>query len=284
MMGRPDGKKLKHTDPMYQVAVHTMPRRSDAMNAITLDIPYEPIREYVRAKKKEGIAMSNMTVILAGLVRLTAEYPAINRFVVNKRVYSREKITVSMVVAGYKKNDGTANEGTMSKITFEPTDTIFQMNERIEKYIAENRVGDTSSERLIHAVTRIPGSIRLIANLARFADKHNLLPRSVIDASPFHASMLFTNLASIRTNHIFHHIYDFGTTSMSFAAGNPRYVPRQKNGEVVFEHCIPIGMMMDDRIVSGHYFAESFHRLKQLYADPSIMEQGLPAPIPDPEL
>ena len=71
---------------------------------------------------------------------------------------------------------------------------------------------------------------------------------------------------------------------MSFAAGNPRYVPRHKNGEGVFEHCIPIGMMMDDRIVSGHYFAESFHRLKQLYANPEIMEEGLPAPIPDPEL
>ena len=283
-MRRPDGIKLKHTDPMYQIAVHVMPKRCDAMNAITLDIPYEPIREYVRAKKKEGIAMSNMTVILAGLVRLTAEYPAINRFVMNKRVYSREKITVSMVVAGYKKGDGTANEGTMSKITFEPTDTIFQMNEKIEQYVAHNRVGDTNSERLIHAVTRIPGSIRGIANLARWADKHNLLPGAVIDASPFHASMLFTNLASIRTNHIYHHIYDFGTTSMSFAMGNPRYVPKQKGGEVVFEHCIPIGMMMDDRIVSGHYFAESFHRLKQLYANPRLLEEGLPAPIPDPEL
>lgn len=95
-MGRPDGKKLKHTDPMYRVAVHMMPRRSDAMNAITLNIPYEPIREYVREKKKQGISMSNMTVILAGLVRLTAEYPAINRFVMNKRVYSREKISVSI--------------------------------------------------------------------------------------------------------------------------------------------------------------------------------------------
>ena len=269
---------------MYRVAVHLMTRRSDAMNAITLDIPYEPIREYVRAKKKEGIAMSNMTVILAGLVRLTAEYPAINRFVMNKRVYSRDKISVSMVVAGYRKGDGTANEGTMSKITFEPTDNIFQMNQRIEEYVAKNRRGDTSSERVIRTVTGIPGSLRFIANLARWADKHNLLPKSVIEASPFHASMLFTNLASIRTNHIYHHVYQFGTTSVSVAIGTPREVPRRKGNEIVLERCIPIGMVMDDRIVSGHYFAESFRRLKQLYADPSLMEEGLPAPIPDPEL
>lgn len=283
-MGRPDGKKLKHTDPMYRVAVHMMPRRSDAMNAITLNIPYEPIREYVREKKKQGISMSNMTVILAGLVRLTAEYPAINRFVMNKRVYSREKISVSMVVAGARKNDGTANEGTMSKITFEPTDNIFQMNEKIESYVAENRKGDSSTEKVIHTVTKIPGTLRLIANLARWADKHNLLPGSVIEASPFHASMLFTNLASIRTNHIFHHIYDFGTTSMSFAVGNPREIPKRMGDEIIMERCIPIGMMMDDRIVSGHYFAESFHRLKQLYTDPGIMEEGLKEPVADPEL
>ena len=283
-MKRPDGRLLRHTDPMYRVAVHLMPRRSDAMNAITLDIPYEPIRQYVREKKKQGIAMSNMTVILGGLVRLTAEYPPINRFVMNKRVYAREKITVGMVVAGSRKDEGTANEGTMSKITFEPTDNIFQINEKIEQYIAENRVGDNSAEKVIHAVTSIPGVLRGAANLIRWADRHNVLPRGIIEASPFHCSMLFTNLASIRTNHIYHHIYDFGTTSMSFAMGNPRWVPKQKNGEIVFEHCIPLGMVMDDRTVSGHYFAMTFHRLKQLYADPSLMEEGLPAPIPDPEL
>ncbi|MBO4838860.1 MAG: hypothetical protein J5493_05755 [Lachnospiraceae bacterium] len=283
-MKRPDGKLLRHTDPMYRVGVHLMPKRSDAMNAITLDIPYEPIRQYVREKKKQGIPMSNMTVILAGLVRLTAEYPPINRFVMNKRVYTREQITVGMVVMGSKKGEGTANEGTMSKIVFEPTDNIFQINEKIEKYIAENRVGDNSAEKIIHTITSIPGVLRGAANLIRWTDKHNLLPKAIIDASPFHCSMLFTNLASIRTNHIYHHIYDFGTTSMSFAMGNPRQVPKQKNGEIVFEHCIPLGMVMDDRTVSGHYFATAFHRLKQLYADPSLMEVGLPAPIPDPEL
>nr|MBQ6242667.1 hypothetical protein [Lachnospiraceae bacterium] len=283
-MKRPDGILLRHTDPMYRVAVHLMTKRSDAMNAITLDIPYEPIRQYVRDKKKQGIPMSNMTVILAGLVRLTAEYPPINRFVMNKRVYTREKITVGMVVMGSKKGEGTANEGTMSKIIFEPTDNIFQINEKIEKYIAENRVGDNSAEKIIHTITSIPGVLRGAVNLIRWTDKHNLLPKMVIDASPFHCTMLFTNLASIRTNHIYHHIYDFGTTSMSFAMGNPRMVPKQKNGEVVFEHCIPLGMVMDDRTVSGHYFATAFHRLKQLYADPSLMEVGLPAPIPDPEL
>ena len=283
-MKRPDGKLLRHTDPMYRVGVHLMPKRSDAMNAITLDIPYEPIRQYVREKKKQGIPMSNMTVILAGLVRLTAEYPPINRFVMNKRVYTREQITVGMVVMGSKKGEGTANEGTMSKIVFEPTDNIFQINEKIEKYIAENRVGDNSAEKIIHTITSIPGVLRGAANLIRWTDKHNLLPKAIIDASPFHCSMLFTNLASIRTNHIYHHIYDFGTTSMSFARGNPRQVPKQKNGEIVFEHCIPLGMVMDDRTVSGHYFATAFHRLKQLYADPSLMEVGLPAPIPDPEL
>ena len=56
----------------------------------------------------------------------------------------------------------------------------------------------------------------------RWADRHNLLPKALIKASPFHASLLISNLASIRTNHIYHHIYEFGTTSIAITMGNMR--------------------------------------------------------------
>ena len=281
-MKRADGTLLRHTDPMYRVAAHVMAKRSDAQNAITLDIPLAPIEAYLRQKKKEGVALSHMAVIMASYIRTMAEYPALNRFIVNKRAYTRNEIAVGMVVL----RGGKADDGTMSKIYFEPRDTIFEVEEKIQKYVSDNRreVTDNPTDKLIATLVGIPGLLRVAVNVLVWADKHNLLPKSIIDASPFHVSMVFTNLASIRTNHIFHHCYDFGTTSMVMAAGNTREVAKRRGGEIVFEKCLPLGVVMDERICSGSYFAMAFRRMKEYFHNPALLEEPIDTVLTDPEL
>ena len=283
-MKRADGIKLKHTDVMYRIAAHVMAKRSDAQNAIELFIPQAPVKAYIQEKRKEGRPVSHLAVFMAGFVRLFAEYPALNRFIVNKTPYARNEIAFGMVVMGAKADEGTANEGTMSKIYFDPNDDVFEVERKIQEYIVKNRKGDNATEDLMRKLTAIPGVLRFAVNFLKWADKHNLLPKSIIDASPFHCSMVFTNLASIRTNHIYHHCYDFGTTSMVIAAGNPREVPKTKGGQVVLEKCFPLGMVMDERIASGHYYAVAFHRFREFMADPHLLEGPAPKIVTDPEI
>ena len=282
-MKRKDGTRLKHTDVMYRIAAHVMAKRSDSQNMIEIFIPDAPIQAYRQEKRAEKRPVSNLAVYMAGLVRLFAEYPALNRFIVNKTAYARNEIAIGMVVIGMK-NDGTANEGTMSKIYFEPTDDVFEVDRKIKEYIEKNRKGDNSTEDLMRKLTSLPGILRGAVNLIKWADKHNLLPKSIIDASPFHCSLVFTNLASIRTNHIYHHCYDFGTTSMVMAAGNSRDIPKKVNGEIVLEKNIPFGIVMDERICSGHYYAIAFQRFRQFMADPRLLEGPPKVVNPDPEI
>lgn len=284
-MKRADGTYLRHTDPMYRIAAHVMAKRSDSMNAITLDIPLAPMDAYIRRKRREGLSISHMAVLMAAYVRTTCEYPALNRFIVNKRAYARNELAVGMVVlSGGHAN--TANGGTMSKIFFDPLDDIFAVEEKIQKYVAENREDKSGNEteKLIRKLVAIPGLLRVAVSILKWGDKHNLLPKSIIDASPFHTSLVFTNLASIRTNHIYHHCYDFGTTSIVMAAGNSREVPRRHSGEIIFEKCMPLGVVMDERICSGSYFAMAFRRMKQYLQDPSLLEGAPAAVLADPEL
>lgn len=284
-MKRADGALLRHTDPMYRIAAQVMATRSDSMNMITLDIPLAPIDAYLRQKKREGHTMSHMAVIMAAYQRMIAEYPAINRFIVNKRAYARNEIAIGMVVLQGSHTD-KANDGTMSKIYLQPDDTIFDVNRRIEEYVEKNRTQakDNKTEQLIRKLVAIPGLLRFAVNLLKFMDRHNMLPKSIIDASPFHCSMVFTNLASIRTNHIYHHCYDFGTTSVVVAAGNSREVPKRRGGEIVFDKCMPLGVCIDERICSGSYFAIAFRRMKQFLSDPSLLETPPETIKPDPEL
>lgn len=254
---------------MYQVAMHVMAERNDAMNMIELDIPLAPLQEYLNKKRKEGKRYSHLALVVATYVRACAEFPYLNRFIVNKRLYARNEIAVGMVVL--KPGD---TEGTMNKMKFPPESTIDDVQRIIDEYVAKNReTGDTNStDKLISFLLSIPGLCRFAVCLLKWLDKHNLLPRSVIDASPFHCSMTITNLASIRTNYIYHHVYNFGTTTLLMAMGNPILVPHEKHGEIVHEKCIPIGAVMDERVCSGCQYAMVFSRMQELFKHPELLE------------
>lgn len=278
---RADGKRLKHFDPMYTVAAHVMAKRSDAMNMITIDIPCEPMQQYINDSRKKGRPISHLALVLAAYIRTMAEFPALNRFVVNKRVFARNEIRVGMVVLKAGEADGT-----MSKLQFMPNDTVFEVNDKINDYVNANRsvTEKNSTDKLIDKLLMIPGLLRVGVPILKWMDKHGLLPKAIIDASPFHASMTITNLASIKTNHIYHHCYDFGTTSVFFAMGNAREVPRRHHGEIIFERCMPIGVVMDERICSGNYFATAFRKFRKYLADPSLLEEAPAEILSDPAL
>lgn len=268
---RVDGKKVRNADPMYKVAAHIMSKRSDSMNMITLDIPVDPINNYLNEKRKEGKTYSHLAVFITALVHTIAEYPALNRFVVNKTIYDRNELAVGMVVLKGGRIDA---HGTMNKIYFKPGYNIDDVENAIQKYIEDNRKEDNENgtDKIIRVLTSIPGLLRVGVSVFKVLDKFGLLPKAIIDMSPFHISAVVTNLASIRTNHIYHHIYDFGTTSLALAMGNLREVPKRKKGEIVFERCMPIGLVMDERIASGAYFAMAFRKFRKLLENPTLLE------------
>ena len=266
---RADGRRVKNANPMYTVAAYIMNQRNDAMNMIEEFIPVEPIQNYMRVRRGEGRPVSHLAVVMAAYIRTVAEYPELNRFVVNKRIYARNELAVGMVVLKPGETDGT-----MNKIYFELEDDVFTVQKRIDEYVAANREsGDTNStDRLITILLKIPGLVNFGVGVFKLMDRYGLLPKSIIKASPFHTSLVITNLASIRTNHIYHHIYNFGTTSMIIAMGNLREIPtRTKNG-VEFVRCMPLGVVMDERICTGSYYARAFAKMRKYLNDPTLLE------------
>lgn len=266
---RKDGKRVRNAEPMYQVAAYIMKHRYDAMNMIELNIPVDPMETYLKAKRREGLSLSHLDVVLAAYLRTATEYPELNRFVVNKRIYARNEFSVAMVVLKPGETDGT-----MSKIYFDMEDTLFDVHRKVEEYVEKNRQqGETNStDKMISTLLKIPGLVNVGVGIFKLMDKYGLLPKSVIDLSPFHNSLVITNLASIRTNHIYHHLYEFGTSSIFIAMGNMREVPRKQKGEIIFERCLPMGIVMDERICSGSYFSRVFVSFKRYLTHPELLE------------
>ncbi len=277
---RADGKRLKNVDPMYKIAPYIMPKRYDAMNMVTIDIPYEPMQNYINDKRKQGIGISHMAVLLAAYLRTCAEYPLLNRFVVNKKVYARNEIAVAMVVL----TTGTDAGETEAKLYFEASDTVFDVNRKINEFLEKNRETpeDNGMEKFMNAILSVPGLVNVGIGFLRLLDRYGLLPKSIIDISPFHNSLVISNLISIRTNHIYHHVYDFGTTGILITMGNLREVPRRKGDEIIFERSMPLGIVMDERICSGIYFSQAIRYMKKFLKNPELLETPPERVLEDP--
>lgn len=274
-MGRVDGKRVKNEVPMYYLIPQFMPTRNDAMNMTTVDIPVEPLKKFMNAKRKEGHHISHMAILMTAYAHLVGEFPSLNRFIANRRIYEHNDFTVSLVVL---RPGSTGNDDTFAKLYFTPEDTVFDVQKKIDEYIEKNTSGAEEDANLLDKwmgiLCSLGGLLDFAGALLRFLDRHGWLPRELVNASPFHASLLITNLASIRTNHIYHHVYNFGTTSVSIAMGNLREVPKRgRNGEVELVRCMPLGVVMDERIASGHYLALAFVRLKEMLLHPELLEQ-----------
>ena len=109
--------------------------------------------------------------------------------------------------------------------------------------------------------------------LAYHLDLHGLLPRKIIDLSPFHTSLFITNLASINTSYIFHHCYEFGTTSVFVCMGKPVPDPMAAPGSR--KKLMPLGVVMDERIATGMEYSRFFAAFSRYLKDPEALETRL---------
>jgi len=282
---RPDGREVKNIPPIMKIMPYIMKTRTDSMNMYDDVFNCEEWDSYIKEKEAEGLKMSYMHIFIAGVVRMIALRPQLNRFIMNGRVYTRHKIHVSFVVHP-KLCDGDTE--TTIKLEFEGTETIQEIAETINRRVKEettDRQGENGTDKLAKVLTNIPGPIiRFAVNTLMWMDRHNLLPKAIIDLSPFHTSFFITNLKSLGINYIFHHTYEFGTTGLFFAIGKEQnHVDLDKEGNIISEKRMGWGLVTDERFCDGLYFALSLRQLRKFMKNPKLLETPLEAKVEDVE-
>ncbi len=270
---RADGRVVKTgVDPITRMVPYIMTTRVDAQNSCTQYFECEPIQSYVRKKRSEGITVSQMSVILAAYVRAVSQIPALNRFVVGKKIYARNELCVSFVILKSKSSENFRE--TTVKVYFDPHDTVLDVARKVEKVIAENQSLEDSSktDNLINTITKIPGLVSFAVGALKIADRLGILPKSVLDASPFHTSMFITNLASINLGSLYHHLYNFGTTTVFFGLGRNEARVKIRKDEVTAVRVYPVGVVTDERVAAGAVYGMAFQIIAKCLANPEIME------------
>ena len=270
---RKDGRRLRGIDPIVALTPFLMQERSDAQVMTRQNLDFEAMTRYIRDKRKDGHNVSYMTIIIAAFVRTISEYPDLNRFIINKRLYARNHICVSFVTL--KKGVGDEVEESTVKVMFNPEDTIFEISERIEKAIEEARKPQdvNLTDKVARALLAAPLLPNLVVALVRFLDNHDLMPKLIHNASPMHTSLFISNMASLGMGYIYHHIYNFGTTSLFIGMGKTEQAVRPNaDGTCRTVRQMPLGIVIDERIAAGGIYAQGFAALKKYTSNPELLE------------
>jgi hypothetical protein len=271
---RKEGRLLRSLPGFSKFIPFIMPTRNDAFVFYSDSFEITEADRWLRAQRVKGYkGIGFLHVIIAAYIRCIAILPGLNRFVVGRHIYARNNIEVVLTV---KKSLELNAEETTIKVCFEPTDTIYdvyrKMNEQIDDIKSSGE--DNATEDFANAITKAPRFLfRLAMGIIRIMDYFGWLPSAWQNISPFHGSMIITDLGSLGIKPVYHHIYNFGTLPVFIAFGAKRKeYELNRRGEMVENKYLDIKATMDERIVDGHYYATVLKNLKYFITNPNLLE------------
>ena len=271
---RKEGRLLRSLDPFYKFIPYIMVQKNDACNQFSDSAEITDTDRWLRDKRKEGYkGIGYLHLFIAAYVRLVSQRPAINRFIAGRRIYARNNIEIVLTV----RRGMTAEAGeTTIKVVFDPYDTVFDVYHKMNEKIDEIKYGeeDNNTEQVAAALTQLPRFVlRFAIWVLKVMDYFGLIPQSLLDASPFHGSMIITDLGSIGIGPVYHHLYNFGTLPAFIAFGAKRHsYELDRHGNMVDRKLIDMKFTLDERTVDGHYFAQALQAWRYLFEHPEIVE------------
>ena len=281
---RVDGRKLRTLDPVQIVANYIMPTRVGSSNFVRDSVEITAMERYIREKRRAGLTSFGIThVFLAAYVRTVAKYPALNRFLSGQQVYSRgDDIQFCMMVKEEMSTD--APESAM-KLHLTPTDSVEDIYRKMTEQVTRIKEASDASDfdKTAKLLSLIPGVVfKFVVWLLKVADYFGLLPKFLLEVSPFHGSIFFTSMGSLGIPPIVHHLYDFGNLPV-FCAFGCKYRKNEidLDGNLVQRKYVDFTVNTDERICDGFYFATALKHMKKLLQHPERLDEPLDEVVKD---
>lgn len=272
---RTDGRRIRSLPPMAQVSPYIMVTRNTSTNYFEESLEISHVDRYIRQKRREGLTNFGIThVLLACYVRALCRYPGLNRFLSGQKVYSRgDDIQYCMTI---KKEMTAESPDTVIKVHLNPRDTAADVYRKLQAAVdsVKNTPLDSSFDNTAGILTLIPGVfLKFVVWVLRTLDYFGMLPRFLLEVSPFHGSLFFTSMGSLGIPPIYHHLYDFGNLPVFGSFGMKRRATEVlEDGTVVQRKYVDVKFTLDERIVDGFYYAAFFKHYKRILQHPELLD------------
>ena len=271
---RHDGRLIRSLDSFYKFVPFIMKTRVDALVYFNDKIIIDNTEAYMKvykALRKNNISF--LHVVIAAIVRTISQKPGLNRFIAGQRIYARNEILISINI---KKEMKESSPETVIKMKFSPSDTIFDVIEKVNSAIGENKGADSvnDADKTTNIFMMCPRIvINFFVGVIKLLDYYGFMPELLSRVSPFHTSIYVTDLGSLGIQPVYHHLYNFGTTSVFISFGKKqkeRYIERDHS--ITEKRYVDFKIAVDERIVDGYYYANAFKFFKKLVENPDRLE------------
>lgn len=271
---RRDGRRIRDLDGMHVIMPHLMPNRADAEVYLSAQMDVTDALAYL-AKKNEGQEEYRATLFhcfVMAVAKTIWERPRLNRFISGRRLYQRDKITLGFVVK--RRFEDHSEESLMVAAAREDW-TLSEVTRLIVGKVHQVR-GQPSFgvDGALNAVGRLPQwLIRFIVWGYRTLDYFGRVPRFLTAEDPNYATVFLSNLGSIRSPAVYHHLNNHGTNSIMVTIGTihkqDAFLP---DGSRVTRDVVDVGVTLDERIADGFYFGRSWKIVQHLLAHPELLD------------
>ena len=279
---RRDGKYLKKIDSMHTIMPLMYPNRCDNEAFISECIDLTNVETYLEKKNAGDPAYKYnlFQIMVTAMLKTITLRPKMNRFIANKSVYQRNEVSAAFTVKKiFSDNGGEA----LAFIHSRETDTIDTVHDEIFRQVSlckseDEKDQSTAAMDVIQKLPRIV--LKIVGAIARGLDRHGLMPHSIIATDPFYSSVVLSNLGSIKLHAGYHHLTNWGTTSIFCVIGEIKKRPfYDDEGNVTMRDSVDLGLTIDERIADGYYYSKTIKLLMKLLENPELLEKPLNAEV-----
>ncbi|MBQ1568105.1 MAG: 2-oxo acid dehydrogenase subunit E2 [Erysipelotrichaceae bacterium] len=283
MGDRFDAKYVKDLDAMHFITPYIMPQRCDNEVFFSFQIDLTNINEYIKKKNADNpdYKYNLFQCIITATLKTIMLRSKLSLFIHDHRMYKRNEVSTAFTVKQEFKDNGGE---VLAFIHAKPEWNIDDVHNEIRRQLLKlkDREYRDESSGFMETFNRLPKFIsRPIVGLLCWLEKHSLCPKALIETDPYHSTCLFANLGSIGLPDGFHHLSNWGTTSLFVVIGKAGRMPFFENDEVVFKDGVRLGFTIDERIADGFYFARSIEILKLFLQEPELLERPLNEKLSD---
>jgi hypothetical protein len=274
MGDRFDAKYLKKIDSMHFIMPFMYPNRCDNEAFFSFKIDLTEVNEYLKKKNADNpeYKYNLFQCLIAATLKTITLRSKLSIFIHDRKMYKRNEISAAFTV----KQEFSDNGGeVLAFIHSKPDWTIEDLHNEIHRQLLKlkNKSYVDESTGIMDKFNQLPKVISrpIISSICWLEKKGMILP-ALVETDPYHSTVNFANLGSIGLPSGYHHLTNWGTTSMFVVVGKAERMPFFENDEVIFRDAVELNITMDERIADGFYFSKSMKMLQYFLKHPELLE------------
>ena len=265
---RIDGKYIKPVDGIHKIFPYLCDKRCDSEVHIYKTLNITKLLKYLEKENKNISDKRKQITVFHTLITLFSKLlyirPLLNRFIQGKRYYQRNNISMAFVAKNKFSDDA---EERLTILDVKEYMNLKDISNEILTNVQKVRTEGTNSiDKLLNKVTVMPRwLLSIFIKIVKLLDFYGKTPKSLMNGDINYASVLLTNLGSIKCDAIYHHLNNYGTNSIVVTVGEIKYEKSKAT--------ITLGLTCDERIADGFYFAKSLKILDYLVDNPELLDE-----------